>query len=50
MPALAFVLSPEGVVRIHDAIFCLSKFGELVGLEARSDIVGFSEQRPSSFR
>ncbi|MCJ1304496.1 hypothetical protein MMC08_007308, partial [Hypocenomyce scalaris] len=35
MPALTFTLSPEGVVRVHDAILCLAKFSETVSLEAR---------------
>ncbi|CAF9919078.1 MAG: hypothetical protein HETSPECPRED_003939 [Heterodermia speciosa] len=35
--ALSFALSDEGVVRIHDALICLAKFGEQVSLEARHD-------------
>ena len=37
---LAFTLSYDGVVRIHDAVLCLAKFGEQVSLEARHDKVG----------
>ncbi len=37
--ALSFVLSNEAVARIHDAVLCLAKFGELVSLEARRDRV-----------
>lgn len=39
MHTLAFTLSPEGVVRVHDAVVCLSKFSESVSLEARHDKV-----------
>ncbi len=43
--ALSFILSNEAVARIHDAVLCLAKFGELVSLEARRDrvstLVGF---------
>lgn len=39
MTDLAFVVSPDGVVRMHDALICLAKFGEVVGLEAYSDKV-----------
>lgn len=39
---LAFTLNDEGVVRIHDAVLCLAKFGEQVSLEARQDRVGSS--------
>ena len=37
---LAFTLNYDGVVRIHDAVLCLAKFGEHVSLEARHDKVG----------
>ncbi|MCJ1281330.1 hypothetical protein MMC26_000649 [Xylographa opegraphella] len=40
MPTLSFTVGPEGVVRIHDAVLCLAKFSDTVGLEARSDGVG----------
>ncbi|MCJ1393789.1 hypothetical protein MMC18_006665 [Xylographa bjoerkii] len=36
MPTLSFTLNPEGVVRIHDAVVCLAKFSDTVGLEART--------------
>lgn len=39
MHTVAFTLSPEGVVRVHDAVVCLSKFSESVSLEARHDKV-----------
>ena len=42
MPTLGFTLGPEGVVRIHDAVLCLAKFSDTVGLEASSDRVGCS--------
>ena len=37
---LAFTLDDEDVVRVHDAVLCLAKFGEQVSLEARHDRVG----------
>lgn len=40
MPVLSFTLSPEGVVRVHDAILCLAKFSETVSLEAHRKNVG----------
>ena len=40
MTTLNFTLAPDGVVRIHDAISCLSKFSEFVGLEAYPNKVG----------
>lgn len=40
MPVLSFTLSPDGVVRIHDAILCLAKFSETVSLEAHCNKVG----------
>ena len=39
MHTLKFTLSPEGVVRVHDAVLCLAKFSEIVSLEAREDKV-----------
>ena len=39
MHILSFILSPEGVGRVHDAVLCLAKFSEMVSLEARSDKV-----------
>lgn len=39
MHTLAFTLSPEGVVRVHDAVVCLSKFSDSVSMEARHDKV-----------
>ena len=45
MPTLVFTLVPEGVVRIHDAMLCLAKFSDTIGLEARRDQVGFSLQK-----
>ena len=42
MPTLAFTLAPEGVVRVHDALVCLAKFSDVVGLEASRDQVGFA--------
>lgn len=42
MHTLAFTLSSEGVVRVHDAVVCLSKFSESVSLEARHDKVNAS--------
>ncbi len=39
MHTLTFTLSPEGVIRVHDAVVCLSKFGESVSIEARHDKV-----------
>ena len=45
---LAFTLNDEGVVRIHDAVLCLAKFGEQVSLEARHDRVGRPAQAPCS--
>ena len=43
MPTFGFTLTPESVVRVHDAILCLAKFNETVGLEARRNEVGYSE-------
>ena len=40
MHPLRFVLKPEAVIRIHDAIQCLAKFSEIVSVEAREDKVG----------
>ena len=40
MYLLSFTLSPEAVVRVHDAVLCLAKFSEVVSLEARPDHVG----------
>lgn len=37
MHPLSFSLTLEGVVRIHDAVLCLAKFGEVVSLDARED-------------
>lgn len=48
MHMLNFTLSPEGVVRIHDAVLCLAKFSELVSLEARQDTVRGVEHRVGS--
>ena len=39
MTTLSFTLSPDAVAKIHDTIVCLSKFSELVGLDATSDKV-----------
>ena len=39
MNTLNFSMTLEGVVRIHDAVLCLSKFSEVVSLEARKDKV-----------
>ena len=39
MTTLDFTLSPEAVVRLHDALVCLAKFNENVGLEASRDKV-----------
>lgn len=39
MSILSFVLSPESVNHVHDAVLCLSKFSEVVSLEARQDRV-----------
>lgn len=39
MHTLGFTLSPEAVIRIHDAIVCLAKFSEIVSLEAREEKV-----------
>lgn len=39
MHTLAFTLSPESVVHVHDAVVCLSKFSESVSIEARHDKV-----------
>lgn len=47
MPVLSFTLSPEGVVRIHDAILCLAKFSETVSLEAHRNNVGDLRRRCS---
>lgn len=38
---LSFTLTPDGVVRVHDAVLCLAKFSEVVSLEARQDRVIF---------
>lgn len=40
MQTLKFILQPENVSRVHDALICLSKFSESVSLEARRDKVG----------
>ena len=40
MTSLKFTLAPEGIVRMHDAISCLARFNETIGLEARRDKVG----------
>ncbi|OTA35403.1 hypothetical protein BTJ68_03207 [Hortaea werneckii EXF-2000] len=37
MAVLSFSLSPDATGRIYDALVCLSKFGDNVSLEARSD-------------
>lgn len=39
MHPLRFVLKPEAVIRVHDAVLCLAKFSEIVSLEAREDKV-----------
>lgn len=39
MTSLAFILTSEGVLRVHDALVCLTKFHEVVGLEASEDKV-----------
>ena len=44
MHILSFTLSAEAVVRIHDVVLCLSRFSEIVSLEANIDRVGL---RPS---
>ena len=40
MQTLNFTLTPEGVIRVHDAVLCLAKFSEVVGFEAHRDKVG----------
>lgn len=40
MQTLNFTLTPDGVVRVHDAVLCLAKFSEVVGFEAHRDKVG----------
>ena len=40
MPPVSFSLRPEDIVRFHDAISCLSKFSDLIGLEAHQGKVG----------
>ncbi|KAI7536332.1 Rad9-domain-containing protein [Hortaea werneckii] len=37
MAVLSFSISPDATGRIYDALVCLSKFGDNVSLEARSD-------------
>lgn len=39
MAILTFTLSPDGVVRIHDALVCLGRFSETVSIEATHDKV-----------
>lgn len=39
MTQLSFSLSPGALIRLHDALICLSKFNESVALEAEYDLV-----------
>ena len=39
MHTLFFSLNLDGVARIHDAVSCLAKFGEMVSVEARRNQV-----------
>lgn len=39
MPALSFSLLPASLSRLHEALVCLGKFGDTVGIEAEHDIV-----------
>ena len=48
MNTLSFILSPEAVIRLHDAVLCLAKFSEIVSLEAREDKVGLSTTNHTS--
>ena len=41
--ALAFTLSPEAVVHLHDIVVCLGKFSESVSIEARRDRVCYQQ-------
>lgn len=39
MASLSFSLEPPALLRLHDALICLSKFNENVSLEAEYDQV-----------
>lgn len=41
MSIFTCTLGPEGAVRIHDAVLCLARFSDAVGLEVLHDKVGF---------
>ena len=39
MTSLSFSLAPEALVRLHNALICLSKFSHYVSIEAEYDLV-----------
>lgn len=39
MTKLSFTISPAALVRLHNALTCLSKFNESVSIEAEYDLV-----------
>lgn len=45
MAALSFSLLPSALIRLHDALTCLSKFNESVSIEAEYDLVSSEKMR-----
>lgn len=41
MTSLSLSLGPPALVRLHDALICLSKFSETVAIEAEPDLVSY---------
>lgn len=39
MTTLTLSLAPPALVRLHDALICLSKFSDTVAIEAEQDLV-----------
>ncbi|PYH87913.1 DNA repair protein rad9 [Aspergillus ellipticus CBS 707.79] len=42
MTTLSFSLAPRAIYQLHDALMCLSKFGDSVAIEAEFDLLRFS--------
>lgn len=40
MTTLTLSLAPPALVRLHDALICLSKFSDTVAIETEQDLVG----------